>query len=107
MSFADEFNLDDDPPSAEEMALVRQAGMDTRKRLDEALLRSASYSWRKMARLVADAMTEMKSDLPEVSDSYYSYRLRELVASGRLEARGRLSIMRFCELRLLGPGNER
>ena len=106
MSFADEFNLDDELPSVEEVELVRQAGTDTRNRLDQALLRSASNSWRKMARLVADAMTEMESALPGVSDSYYSYRLRELVASGRLEARGKLSIMRFCELRLRGQGND-
>ena len=100
MSGSDNFEITDEPPTPEELAIVRDAGPETREKLDAALLRSASKTWRKMARLVADAMIEMEPTLPTVSYAYYGHRLRQLVETGILESRGELSVMRFCELRL-------
>ena len=99
MAADEEFDMTDPPPTAEDLAIVASASADVLAKLDKALLNAASKDWRKMARLVGNAMAELKSAVPDLSHSYYVYRLRDFVASGLLEARGDLTIMRFCELR--------
>jgi hypothetical protein len=99
MTADEEFDMTDPPPTAEDLAIVASASADVLAKLDKALLDAASKDWRKMARLVGNAMAELKSVVPDLSYSYYVYRLRDFVASGVLEFRGDLTIMRFCELR--------
>lgn len=99
MSVDDEFDPRDPPPTAEDLAMIASAPREVVAKLDKALMDATSKDWRKMARLVGDAMLELDSVLPELSDSYYAYRLRSFIEAGALEARGDVSIMRFCEIR--------
>jgi hypothetical protein len=99
MTHDEEFDMTDPPPTAEDLAIVASVSADVIAKLDKALLNAASNDWRKMARLVGNAMAEAKPVVPDLSYSYYVYRLRDFVASGVLEFRGDLTIMRFCELR--------
>ena len=99
MTTDDEFDMTDPPPTEEDLAIVASTPASVLAALDKALLDAASTDWRKMARVVGNAMAELKAELPDLSHSYYVYRLRDFVASGSLEARGDLQIMRFCELR--------
>jgi hypothetical protein len=99
MTVDEEFDLTDPPPTEEDLAIVAATSAGILAELDRALLAEALPDWRKMARVVANAMTAMKPALPTLSHAYYVYRLRDFVASGAIEARGDVQIMRFCELR--------
>jgi Protein of unknown function len=95
-------NLYRDPlPTARDLEIVAAAGPEVRDRIDAALLQAASHDWVKMARLFGDGAVQLRTVLPDVTDAYCLYRLRELVSLGRLEAEGDLHIMRFCRLRLV------
>lgn len=68
--------------------------------IDARVLASASTEWRKLARVVATAMMQSEALFKGVPDIYYALRAAELVRTGKLESRGDLSRMRFCEVRL-------
>jgi hypothetical protein len=95
-----DFTLDDPPPTPEESARNAALTEDQRRLIDTLLLKNASDTWRKMARIIASAMLEVPVELKDISDSYFAGRLRDLVATGQLESRGHLAVMRHCELRL-------
>jgi len=63
---------------------------------DERVLRGVTVEWRKVAYVVANAMTSSEG---HASDRVLHARVRTLVAAGRLEARGDLSLM-SAEVRL-------
>jgi len=98
-----EFSLDDLPPDAEEEARYAALTQQQRLLIDQLLLARSSNTWQKMARIVATAMLDVPSDLADLSYGYFAQRLRHFVATGQLEARGNLSVMRHCELRLRSP----
>ena len=98
-----EFTLDDPPPDASEQARYSALTQQQRDLIDALLLGHSSETWQKMARIVATAMLEVPGDLVGISDACFAQRLRHFVATGQLEARGNLSVMRYCELRLGSP----
>lgn len=86
-------------PDAEELELIAALSEARIRAIDAALLAAASADWRKLALLVAHAMTG-PARVPGIPDVYYSQRVARLVAEGMLEPRGDLSRMRYCEIRL-------
>ena len=66
---------------------------------DEELLSYATPQWRKVARIVAEALTQPDEFAPR-GDMFLAARVRALVNAGRLEARGNPLNMRFSEVRL-------
>ncbi|HLA70843.1 MAG TPA: DUF3658 domain-containing protein [Steroidobacteraceae bacterium] len=68
--------------------------------MDRQLLAQASASWRKVARIVATTIRELRESIPGVPDTYYAQRVQNLVALGKLESQGNLAYMRFSEVRL-------
>jgi hypothetical protein len=98
-----EFSPDDPPPDATELARYAALTQPQRVLIDALLLGHSSGTWQKMARIVADTMSKVPPDLADVSYGYFTQRLRHMVAAGLLEARGNVSIMRYCELRLRSP----
>lgn len=68
---------------------------------DSFLIAGATTTWRKMARIVGEALAmSWDGDLHQVGDHVLFGRLGALAESGVLEWRGDLSSMQRCELRL-------
>ena len=87
------------PLAAEDVTRVRPLSAEETREIDAALLGAADLQWRKVALVVARAMSKLRhlSDLPEAC---YGERIRKLVEAKNLEAQGKLSEMRFSEVRL-------
>ncbi len=92
----------EDPPhqpldAAEREAVAALTSSDV-AHIDAAILRHVTGQWRKVAMIVVSAMAEpgLVHGLPDV---YFAERLKLLVASRRVEARGDLDRMRFSEAR--------
>src|SRR5262249_42097826 len=58
------------------------------EQLDAVLLSSAGHEWRKVARVVGNAMLQIPSRAPGMDDRYFASRVRSLVQRGLLEANG-------------------
>jgi hypothetical protein len=68
---------------------------------DPLILSRASTEWQKMLRLLGETLIKSwEGDLHQVGDMVLASRIRALVTSGHLEARGDVFQMRDCELRL-------
>jgi hypothetical protein len=68
--------------------------------IDGVLLADCASTWRKVARIVGTALTKGPEELAEVPVGFFARRVRALVESGKLEAKGDLNYMRFSEVRL-------
>ena len=68
--------------------------------IDRALLSDCAHSWRKVARIVGSAMSEVGNKPPGLPDSFYAQRVGILVQRGLLESQGNLAYMRYSEVRL-------
>jgi hypothetical protein len=68
--------------------------------IDEVLISECATSWRKVARVVAEAMDALDTSLPDIPDWFYAERVAMLVTSGKLTSQGNLAFMRFSEVRL-------
>jgi hypothetical protein len=68
--------------------------------IDTALLRNCTSQFRKIARVVGTAMTELSDTIPHVPDLFYAQRVQQLVADSKLVAQGRIDAMRFGEVKL-------
>jgi hypothetical protein len=73
--------------------------------LDSALIAGALTSWRKVARVVGDAMVTLQGQFQPVPLGVYVRRIEVLVKSGELEARGNIQFMRVGEVRLPVSGS--
>lgn len=92
---------------AEEQQRIAELTADQLRAIDDALLDLAHIEWRKVAYVVAFAMTNADR-VREVPDIYYAQRVRALVEDGKLEAQGFLDRMRYSEVRLpADPGLQR
>jgi hypothetical protein len=90
-----------DPPLDVEQSLrVSKLTQIELQEMDRQLLAQASASWRKVARIVAMTIRELRDSIPDVPDVYYAQRVQNLVALGQLESQGNLAYMRFSEVRL-------
>jgi hypothetical protein len=70
--------------------------------IDTSLLAECGPGWRKVARVVGQAMRKLEQEFPDLSDSYYAVRIVSLVAEERLVSQGDLNYIRFSEVRLQG-----
>nr|WP_295776781.1 DUF3658 domain-containing protein [Rhodoferax sp.] len=70
------------------------------QQIDAALLADCAPSWRKVARVVGTAMSQLYEAFPEIPDGYYATRIVHLVKLGHLESQGNLEYMGFSEVRL-------
>lgn len=102
MELPDQYEPEDAQPDAEELELVAALSNEQVQAIDAALLAASDSRWRKVAFLVAMAMTG-PARVPGVPDVYYAQRVRVMVSDGILEARGMLSRMRYSEVRTPGP----
>lgn len=92
---------DRDPPlTNEQQAKVNALSEAQIKAIDEAIWAAVVPEWRKMARIVGTAMTNLNDRVAGIPDIYYADRIRKLISSDRLEAQGDPSRMRYCEVRL-------
>ena len=84
----------------EQSALVAKLSDEQIQEIDNMLFSHARRDWRKVAMLVALALTHRKANLDGIPDLFYAQRIRILVAQGRLESQGNLQYMRFSEVRI-------
>jgi hypothetical protein len=68
--------------------------------LDSALIGGALTSWRKVSRVIADAMVTLEGQLQPLPIGVYVRRVELLAKAGKLEARGDVQFMRSGEVRL-------
>jgi hypothetical protein len=88
------------PVTPEERAAASRLSDQQRRAIDAALLAEVTPRWRKVALVVARAMSQ-PSHVVGVPDTFYGRRVCALVEAGRIEARGNVEYMRFSEVRLL------
>ncbi len=67
--------------------------------IDDALLADCESTWRKVARIVGDALDKLPDDLADVPVGFLARRAKALVEAGRLEAQGNLHYICFSEVR--------
>jgi hypothetical protein len=72
--------------------------------LDSALVGGAVASWRKVSRVVGDAMVTLQGRQRPLPLGVYVRRVEALAKRGDLEARGHIQFMRLGEVRLPGSG---
>ncbi|WP_444897044.1 DUF3658 domain-containing protein [Microbulbifer sp. SSSA005] len=68
--------------------------------IDHALISSAGKHYRKVAMVVAMAMSDLEQKIEGIPDVFYSQRVSTLVAQGKLMSQGNLKRMRFSEVKL-------
>lgn len=89
-----------DPPLDVEQSLrVSKLRQEDLWEMDRVLVAQTSEDWRKVARIVGTAISELSARLPNVPDIYYAQRVRHLVEAGELESQGNLAYMRYSEVR--------
>jgi pimeloyl-[acyl-carrier protein] methyl ester esterase len=92
-----------DPPLDVEQSLrVSKLTQDDLWDIDREILAQSARSWRKVARVVGQAIDKLSARIPDVPDIYYAQRVRHLVEIGKLESQGDLHFMRNSEVRLPG-----
>ncbi|CAN7156038.1 DUF3658 domain-containing protein [Polaromonas sp. LjRoot131] len=89
----------------EEQESVDQLTPEQVRAIDDVLLAGCATSWRKVARVVGDAIGRLFSQFPDVPAGYYAQRVILLVQAGHLESQGSLEYMRYSEVRLIGAGS--
>jgi hypothetical protein len=92
--------IPDGPMTPEELAVVASLAPETVAKIDATLMSHASPYDRKVAMVVAQAMGDLSTVAPNVPDLFFAERVKVLVASGKLVARGDLNYMRYSEVRL-------
>jgi hypothetical protein len=98
----DEIPVPNPPLSPREAALFAQLSAKDMEVIDEAVLSCVCDHWRKVAMVVSLSMERLGDQYPDFTDVFYAERVRALADSGRIEARGNLSYMRFSEVRRTG-----
>lgn len=84
----------------EQEDIVALLSTDTIEKIDEALLAACGKNYRKVAMVVAIAMSELKDTAQGVPDIYYSQCVARLAAEGKLLSQGNLRRMRYSEVKL-------
>ena len=98
--WSDEIAINDRSLTPEEEARVARLSELELREIDEALVSNANSQWRKVAMVVAVAMSSSSNRLPGIPDVFYGMRVRKLVEDGVLESQGNLARMRLSEVRL-------
>ena len=68
--------------------------------IDRAILANITHQWRKVARVVMSAMTQLGDRRAGRNDIYFGDRVAALARRGLIEFEGDLSQMGRCEVRL-------
>jgi len=93
-----------DPPlTAEERGRASALSSEQVQEIDDALMANVSDRWRKVARVVASAMSDLKRDtifVMGIPDIFYAERIRELIKRGQIEGDGDFTRMGRSEVRL-------
>ncbi|MDQ8051197.1 DUF3658 domain-containing protein [Luteibacter sp.] len=92
--------LDDPDFDQEDVAAISALTSADIDAIDRAILSQCDSYWRKVAYVVSVAMDAYPDRYVDIPDIYYGARIRELVATGRLDAEGNVARMRFSEVRL-------
>jgi len=88
-----------DPPMNEsQRAVANSLTEDTLHKIDCALLANVAKVPRKVARVVGSTMSNPEIRVSGLPDLFYAERVRLLVESGKLESKGNLYAMRYCEV---------
>jgi len=93
-------NEPDPPLNLEQSLRVSKLSQEDLWDIDREILARSARSWRKVARVVGEAIGELSMRIPDVPDIYYAQRVRHLVEVGKLESQGNLKFMRYGEVRL-------
>ena len=80
--------------------------MITDEEIDEALLANVIHPWRKVARVVGSAMSQLGEKRRGRDDLYFARRVALLARRGLIEADGDLEQMGRCEIRLPGKKDD-
>jgi hypothetical protein len=92
-----------DPPlDVEQSMRVSKLTQEDLWDIDREILTQSARSWRKVARVVGQAIEKLSSRIQDVPDIYYALRVRHLVEIGKLESQGDVRYMRYSEVRLPG-----
>lgn len=100
MTTSEEYERADPAPDADAQALIAALQPDQIQAIDAAVLSAADCNWRKLAFIVGSAMGSIPGRVSGIPDVYYAQRIAALESQGRLESRGDLSRMRYCEIRI-------
>lgn len=90
----------DDEPTPEELAQMRQVTAADAAAVDALILQSCTERWRKVAMVVGTSLKEFDAKFPHLPYVYMPVRIIELEQSGALEVQGDPMAMRFSEVRL-------
>ncbi len=98
----DEETHDLDSLCAEDIATINALTDADIQKIDDWLLSCTETNWKKVAMVVARAMSvsDEKGELLEVPDVFFGMRIERLVAMGKLVSSGNLKRMRDSEVRL-------
>ncbi len=99
MNSLEDPNAEDPGLDDEEREIVAALSEADIHDIDEAILDSCPPTWTKVALVVGIAMEHYPDRFLEVPDIYYSERIKNLVAAGRLLSQGNLRTMRSSEIR--------
>ncbi|WP_082810770.1 DUF3658 domain-containing protein [Alcanivorax sp.] len=89
----------DSEPTQEQIDLIAGLTQKEVSEIDACILSCVSGHWRKVAKVVADAMYQMPERIAGVPDVYYAQRVWGFVEQGIMEHQGFLGRMRYCEVR--------
>lgn len=90
----------DDPPTSEELTEIARLTQDDIVEIDRVLLSMVARNWKKLARVVAEAMDATEDQFPSVPDIFFAQRVIALRDSGLVQSQGNLNRMRCSEVRL-------
>ena len=93
-------NRDDPDLDGEQRALVERLTPDDVAEIDAILLDHVAERWRKVAMVVALAMSDSSFARPDgIPDTFYAERIGHLAHTGVIESQGNLRRMRYSEVR--------
>ena len=73
----------------------------TDEEIDQMLLAQVSTEWRKAARVIGSAMSDIKIRVYGFDDEYLTAKLKSLKKRGLIESQGDISHIGYSEVRLL------
>ena len=84
----------------EEQAIASRLTPADLQAIDAALIAGTVSTWRKVARVVGDALVTLQDRLSDVPLGIYIQRVEALARNGELEVQGNTQFMRFSEAKL-------
>jgi len=93
-------NFNITPMSSEERAIADALDASLVARIDSLIIAQASTRFKKVARVVGEAMCDETLNIPGLTDAYFSERVRLLVEKGLLVGFGDLNYLGYSSVRL-------